>query len=108
MLDPLNGLVTELLPEFLLAQCSEMSEAELSQRCWHSEAGFGANLSKPVPRTGLQAIVTSVNPVANRVPELEGDSSFVLDRKIGNATASIQLVWGGNGVSWTNFDAFCA
>src|SRR5579864_4841810 len=68
----------------------------------------GARLREPVPGTNRQAFVASINTVAYRRAQFDGDRSFELNREVGNAFARVQLKGRGNSLGRTCGDTASA
>jgi len=58
-------------------------------------------LRKPVPRTSIETVVAAKNSVTDRLAELQRDSGFILDRKIGDTASCIEDVRRGDGLCRT-------
>jgi hypothetical protein len=60
-----------------------------------------AFLGKTIPGAGLEAIVATVDAVADGGAEFLGDGTFEFDGEVGDATAGIELEWSCDGFSGT-------
>ena len=69
------------------------------------ETGFTRNGGEAVPGTRLEAIVTSINSIANERSQLERDRAFKLDRQVRDAATRIEFVRLGDRTRGTRRDA---
>ena len=58
-----------------------------------------------VPWAGSEAIIAAINPVSEFWAQRRINGAFVLNCKVGNAFACIQLVGGGKGIGWADVEA---
>ena len=61
-------------------------------------------LSEAIPRAGVQAIITTEDPVSNKRPKLQRDGAFQLNGQIRNAPARIEPMRSGDCAGWTSLD----
>src|SRR3569832_948961 len=62
-------------------------------------------LCELVPGANSQAIVATVDAVADGLAEFDRDVALMLDRQIGDAAAGVELVGRGKGAGRTNLEA---
>ena len=73
-------------------QLQEIAQLHLRDRRTRRERDLIRSARKSIPRTGVEAIVATVNAVANERTKFERNRTFQFNREVGNTTARIQTV----------------
>ena len=92
MLDALDRGLCEKAAEFVDREGEEISEAVLEDRLPGVESRLAGNLGEAVPWTGVEAIVTSVNAVADEWTEVLWNRPLVFDCEVGNTSWRIDMM----------------
>ena len=79
-LDPLDRRAAKHFSELLVIEREEIAQPHLRDRRPRRERALARNLREAIPRAGVEAIVATVNAIADQRPELERDAAFQLDR----------------------------
>ena len=87
--DALHRRVAEKSTELVVGEKRELTQSQCLELRRKLEPGITGLLSKAVPRTDFQAIVTTVNSITYGSAELHRDRALVLNRKVGNTPPSI-------------------
>ena len=80
---------TEKLAKFLVVENKEVPQFVFEYFFAGVEAEVTACFRKTVPWTGIQAVITAVESVADQGAQLQGNGALVLDRQVGDAAWSV-------------------
>src|ERR1700690_2971886 len=97
MTDSLDWSAGEARAKARVIECGEFGQRRRRQVVTRGELRFAADARELVPRADREAIVTTVNAVADQGPELRRNRPLVLDRQIRNAAPRIEFIGRGKG-----------
>ena len=106
--DAFNGGARKHRSECGVVQGGESGEGRRDKVGAMGEFLFAAGGGEFVPGADGEAVVATIDTVAERLAEGMRDRAFAFDRQIGDAAPRIELVGGGQGICGAGGQAGCA